>query len=279
MASMETRTCVITGATSGIGRAAARALGSMGANLVLIGRNERAGAALVDLARRRSWAGRVEFIRTDLSVQNEVRALAQTIIARHECIDILINNAGARFDRYEESVDGIEMTFATNHLSHFLLTCLLLDRLARAPEGRVITVGSRSHAAASVDSGWRMEPGSYDRRLAYARSKLANILFACELADRLGQTKVTSNAVDPGMVATRFAKNNGRLSRLELVLPRKGAETIVHLAASEEVKGISGKYFYRKTIIDSSAASRDREAARRLWSLSEEMTGLVSEND
>jgi NAD(P)-dependent dehydrogenase (short-subunit alcohol dehydrogenase family) len=287
LSEMTGKTCVITGATSGLGRAAAWALGQMGANLVLIGRNQRLGAKVADQVRSEFPRVRVEFIRTDLSLQKEVRALAARIADNYPYLDVLINNAGARFDTYQESSDGIEITFATNHLSHFLLTCLLLDRLRNAPAARVITVSSSSHWGVSADGDWCIKPANFDRRLAYGKSKLANLMFAYELADKLAGTAVTSNALDPGGVASNFARNNGILSwmrhlvahgiRRELVSPGKGAETIVYLATSSEVTGRSGKYFLKNREVDSSLASRDREAGRRLWALSLRLTALAGE--
>jgi NAD(P)-dependent dehydrogenase (short-subunit alcohol dehydrogenase family) len=284
---MAGKTCVITGATSGLGKATALTLGQMGAHLILIGRNQRFGEAVADRIRSESPEARIEFIRTDLSVQKDVRALASRIANDHRSLDVLINNAGARFDTYQESGDGIELTFATNHLSHFLLTCLLLDRLRAAPNARVVTVASGSHSGVSADGDWCLRSDNFDRRTAYGKSKLANLMFAYELADRLGGTDVTSNAMDPGGVASNFARNNGMLSwvrhlvahgiKRELVSPEKGAETIVYLAASPEIAGRSGKYFFRKQEIDSSPASRNREAGRQLWALSSRLTGLGEE--
>jgi NAD(P)-dependent dehydrogenase (short-subunit alcohol dehydrogenase family) len=274
--------CVITGATSGIGRMAAQALAALNVELILVGRNEHAGRGLVRRLCGRSPRARFEFIRTDLSRQRDVRMLAARITQNYERVDVLMNNAGARFDDYHETSDGIELTFATNHLGHFLLTRLLWEQLVRAPAARIITVSSSSHIGASAHGEWYLKRANYDRRVAYAKSKLANIMFAYELAERLKNTQVTSNAVDPGGVATNFARNNGVVSwlrhivahaiRRELVLSRKGAEPLVYHAVSEEVAGVTGKYFHRNHEVESSAASRDREASRRLWDLSVELT-------
>jgi NAD(P)-dependent dehydrogenase (short-subunit alcohol dehydrogenase family) len=250
---LESKICVITGATSGIGKAVALALGSLKAELILVGRNEQAGADVVRRVHRRGGRTRVEFIRADLSVQNDVRNLATRIAGNYERVDVLINNAGARFEDYHETRDGIELTFATNHLGHFLLTNLLLERLIQAPAARVITVASGSHSGATAHGDWSSERVIYDYRQAYAKSKLANIMFAYELAERLRNTRATSNAVDPGGVASNFARNNGSLSwlrhlvahalRRELASPRKGAETLVYLSTSAEVDGVTGSTF------------------------------------
>jgi NAD(P)-dependent dehydrogenase (short-subunit alcohol dehydrogenase family) len=275
---------VITGATSGIGAAAAVALARTGANVVVIGRSESRGRKLAERINGHPRGGQAEFLLTDLSSQREVRALAQTIAERHRSVDALINNAGARFDTYGRTSDGLERTFATNHLSHFLLTCLLLENLMRAPQGRVINVSSGSHGAATATGDWQPEEAAYDRKAAYARSKLANILFTVELARRLAGTNVIVNAVDPGGVASRFALNNGLVSwlkhlvahalRRDLVLPRTGAETIVYLAAAAEMAGVTGKLFRQKREFQPSEAACDPRAAEELWALSVQWTGL-----
>jgi NAD(P)-dependent dehydrogenase (short-subunit alcohol dehydrogenase family) len=278
------KTCVITGATSGIGRAAAVQLGRLGADLVLTGRDERRGAELVRRLQRDPACGTAQFIRADLSVQLEVRELAAAIRRRCARIDVLINNAGARFDTFRSSPDKIEMTFATNHLSHFLLTLLLLDALKAAETARVITVASGAHSGASGDFEQSFRAETYDRKVAYGSSKLANLMFAYELARRLKGTNITSNAVNPGGVATNLGRNNGIVSWLrhvgyhalkgDLLSPEKGAETIIFLASSLAVEGVTGKYFFRNREIESSGISKDEAAAKRLWESSLRMTGL-----
>jgi NAD(P)-dependent dehydrogenase (short-subunit alcohol dehydrogenase family) len=196
----------------------------------------------------------------------------------------LINNAGARNYEYEENEDGIESTFATNHLGHFLLTCLLIDKMKKAPKARVVTVSSGLHAKASAEGDWYFGRADYDGGLAYAKSKLANVMFAYELARRLGHTRVTSNAVNPGVVATNFERNNGFRRWLgflvghglkrRLISARTAAADVVFVAASETIAGVTGKYFVRKRQVESSASSYDIEAARRLWDLSAELSGL-----
>jgi len=280
---VKNKTCVITGATSGIGRAAALELGRLGADLVLTGRDERKGARLVRRLQRDPACGIAHFIRADLSVQREVRELAAAIRSRCARVDVLINNAGARFDTFQLSPDKIEMTFATNHLSHFLLTLLLLDTLKAAETARVITVGSGAHSSASGNFERGFHPGSYNRKTAYGNSKLANLMFAYELARRLKGTNVTSNAVDPGGVATNLGRNNGIVSWLrhvgyhalkgDLLSPEKGAETIVFLSSSPAVEGVTGKYFRRNREVPSADISYDEDAAKKLWDLSIAMTG------
>ena len=200
---------VITGATSGIGRAVALSLGSSQASLALVGRNERVGEGLVRRICSDSSGSRAGFFRADLSSLTEVRTLASRLKDRYERVDVLINNAGARFTHFEETSEGLERTFATNYLGHFLLTALLLERLLQAAAARIITVGSGAHFGVRADPPWILPRATYERKLAYGASKLANIVFAYELARRLSGTTVTSNAVDPGGVATNLGRNNG----------------------------------------------------------------------
>lgn len=274
---MQGRICLITGATSGVGKAAAMELGRLGATLILVGRSTTKGQSV---ARRIAARGNsnVEFIGADISSTAQVRALANKVRSRYERLDVLINNAGAKFDRYEATAEGIERTFATNHLGHFLLTSLLLDLLLASSNARVINVASGTHA--SVERFYDEPPNAenYERKAAYAQSKLANLLFTYESARRLAGKPITVNALDPGGVATRLGRNNGLvpwvkhlvyyLMKGKLLSPAKGAETIVYLAASPEVAGVSGRYFYQKREVSSSLASNDAEAAKRLWETS-----------
>lgn len=285
---MKGKTCVITGATSGIGWASAVQLGGFGADLILIGRDERRGVELVRRLQHDPACGNAHFMRADLSVQQEVRELAAAIRNRCARVDVLINNAGARFDAFRLSSDNIELTFATNHLSHFLLTLLLLEKLQAAKSARVITVSSEAHESALGDFERHCSAENYDRKAAYGKSKLANLMFVFELARRMRGKNITSNGVNPGNVVTNFARNNGFMSwmrhigyyalKRELILPRKGAETIVFLASSPVVEGISGKYFFRNREVPSSRISYDEDAAKKLWDVSMNMTGLDKRN-
>lgn len=281
---MKGKTCVITGATSGIGRAAAIQLGRLQADLILIGRDERRGVELIRRLERAHPHGNALFLRTDLSVQREVRDLAATIQSHCASVHVLINNAGARFNSFRPSKDNIESTFAVNHLSHFLLTILLMEKLMAAKAARVVTVSSSAHASASGDFERNLRAENYDRKDAYGGSKLANVMFAYELARRLRGMMITSNAMDPGGVATNLGKNNGLVSwmrhigyhalKRNLISPSKGAETIVYLATSSKVDGISGKYFFRNREAESSRISHDEDAAKKLWEWSLKLTGL-----
>jgi len=284
---MQDRICLITGATSGIGRATAVELARLGATLILVGRNERKAAQVRHAIGRLPGNHPVEFLQADLSRQQDVRQVAAAVVRKYERLDVLINNAGARFSRYEESVDGIEQTLATNHLSHFLLTLLLWEQLHQAPAARVITVSSGAHHGVSneIQATWPAE--AYDRKVAYGQSKLANVMFTYELARRLKGTQATANALDPGGVATNLGRNNGLVAwakhlvfyalKGQLLSPRQGADTVVYLASSPEVAGVSGQFFYQRKPCKSSAVSYDEPASRRLWETSLKLTHLDSD--
>jgi len=252
----------------------------MGADLILVGRNERAAQLIMAKIAGGSGAGKVEFIPADISSLTDVRRLGDDLCRRRAIIDVLVNNAGARFDHYQTSSDGLELTFATNHLGHFLLTALLLDRLMAAPQGRVITVASGAHAAATAGD-WILSRNDYDRKAAYTKSKLANLMFSYELAERLRHTAVVCAAVDPGGVATRLGRNNGLIPWLrhltfyalrgQLQSARQASRTTVQLASGDAV---TGKYYRGLEEIRSSDISYDRKAAGDLWRLSLERTGL-----
>ncbi len=281
---MKGKRVVITGATSGLGRATALALGNLGAALILVSRNEAAGAALIARLSASSPAAEFEFVAADLSSLEQVRAAATKITARWSRIDVLINNAGARFDRHELTPEGYERTFATNHLGHFLLTGLLLDCLAASNAARLINVASSAAAQARNDGLWQFDATQYDRRQAYAKSKLANLLFTHELARRIGN-RIQCLAVDPGVVATRFARNNGLLPwikhlfshgrKLELQSARAGADTIVHLATALELPpNAAGQCFRDRQPTQVCPGSNDLAAATSLWEISVALTGI-----
>lgn len=276
--------CVVTGATSGIGRAAAVELASRFPHLFLLGRNERRGSQLRDWLTRRHPGASIEFVPGDLSSLRDVRRLAESLRQRTSRVDLLINNAGARFDRFRESSDGLELTFATNHLGHFLLTLLLWEPLVAAPAARLINVSSSAHAAATRPDRWLMTAPDYDRRQAYARSKLANLLFTYELARRCSGSPITVNAMHPGIVVSGFARNNGLLSwckhllahglKGDLISPMRGARTLSYLATSPEISGSSGDYYFQCRPVPSSTLSRDVGLGRQLWGESVRLTGM-----
>ena len=281
---MDGKVCVVTGATAGIGRATARAMVAAGAHVELLGRNARRGSDLLRELNKPGKMGSARFHAVDLARREGVERAADAIARSHPRIDVVVNNAGARYDHYTATADGLEMTFAGNHLGHFLLTCLLLDRLMAATQGRVITVASSSHADASGTDRWMLSERDYDRRQAYARSKLANVMFAYGLADRIRTTRVTSNAMDPGGVASRFASNNGFVGwakhvlsqtlRRDIVLPATAAVALLWLASAPQLASTTGRYFRRNAEARSSPASHDAKASNRLWSLSVELSGV-----
>ncbi|GIK59804.1 MAG: SDR family oxidoreductase [Ignavibacteriota bacterium] len=282
---MQDKICLITGATSGIGKAAALKLADTGASLILLSRNEKKGEKICNQIKEKNNT-QVKFYKADISSMKQVRNVSEKIKSDFNHIDVLINNAGARFDNYFKNDEGIELTFATNHLGHFLLTLSLIEMLKKSSQGRVINISSAAHANGTEELYDIVAPEHYDRRLAYGRSKLANLYFTYELASRLQSSKITVNAVDPGGVATNFSRNNGLIPwmkhylsyilNLKLISPQKASETVVYLASSDEVGRISGKYFFEKKEINSSSASYSKETAMKLWQLSLKLTGTES---
>jgi NAD(P)-dependent dehydrogenase (short-subunit alcohol dehydrogenase family) len=283
--SMAGKICIVTGATSGIGEATALALAQQGATLVAVGRNARKCAATLEKLKSETGNPCVEFLQADLSSQREIRELASQFRRRHQRLDVLINNAGARFASREVSADGLEMTLALNHLGYFLLTNLLLDELQRSGQGRVVNVASGSHwGCPGINFDDLQSERGYSGKSAYAQSKLAVVLFTYELARRLKGSGTTANAADPGNVISGFCRNNGligwarhligSLKAGNLAGPEEGAKTSVYLASSGEVSRSSGRYFVRGKEVPSSKASYDVEAAHRLWEVSAQLVGL-----
>jgi retinol dehydrogenase-12 len=279
MTSIVGKTCLVTGATSGIGYETARTLANMGATLVIVGRDEQKCIRSVECFRQESGNPHVDYLRADLSSQEQIHSLVGEFKERFDRLHVLINNAGAFFLRRKESVDGIEMTFALNHLAYFLLTDLLLDTIKSSAPARIVNVGSNSHLGMHLNLSDLQGRHGYNSWRAYGQSKLANLLFTYELARRLEGSHVTVNALHPGFVATGIGKNNGWYARLALwfarwkaLTPVQGAQTAIYLATSPEVDGMTGKYFINKKMVASSPASYDRDIAQRLWQVSEAMT-------
>jgi len=275
------KTALITGGTSGIGKATAVALAAMGADVVIVGRNPERGEAAVEDIRVQSHSESVELMLADLSVQAEVRRLAEEFQGRHDRLDVLANNAGLVQSRRTETPDGIETTLAINHLAPFLLTNLLLDLLKKSAPSRVITVSSEAQRLGNMDFDDIQSTRKYKGFPVYGMTKLANIMFTYELAERLRGTFVSANCVHPGPVSTNFAKNNGgpmalffRLGKPFMRSPEQGADTLIWLASSPEVEGTSGKYFSDRKEIEAKETAYDEGARRRLWEISEELTGL-----
>jgi retinol dehydrogenase-12 len=279
---LQGKICLITGATSGIGKVTARELARKGASLVIVSRNPLRCENTIASIQDETGNSNIEYMVADLSSQDQIRQLARGFMDRYDRLDVLINNAGAIFLSRKESVDGIEMTWALNHLNYFLLTNLLLDILKASAPARIVNVASTAHRGAKINFDDLQGKRHFYGMRAYSQSKLANVLFTYELARRLEGTQVTANALHPGFVASNFAKNNGGLVRLGMgiakffaISPEKGAETSIYLASSPDVEGVSGRYFVNKQAARSDPASYNEETARKLWQVSEEMTGLV----
>lgn len=273
---------VITGATDGIGKVSARELAKLGASVTIVGRNAAKGEAVVSELRRAAGHDRVGFVQADLESQKGVRAAAAAIKARVKRLDVLLNNAGAMFQKRQLSEDGIEKTFALNHLGYFLLTHELLELLKSSGPSRVVNVASAAHQGAKLDLSDLENEKRYSGWVAYGQSKLANIYFTYELARRLEGSGVSANCLHPGFVASRFGDNNGGLVKLVIGFAKStfaiseddGAKTSVYLASSPEVAGVSGKYFDKCKAVSTSPVSYDADVARDLWRQSERLTGL-----
>jgi NAD(P)-dependent dehydrogenase (short-subunit alcohol dehydrogenase family) len=275
------KVCLVTGGTSGIGFVTARELAKKGAVVIITARNEQKGKRSLEKLRADSDGGEVNALIADFGSQSQVRDLAEEFKSRYDRLDVLVNNVGAIYLRRSLSQDGIEMTFAANHLAPFLLTNLLLDKILESAPARIINVASNAHERRIINFDDLEGNDRYSFMNAYGQSKLANVLFTYELARRLAGSGVTVNAVHPGYVGTNMGANNGWLVKLFLPINRlfavdvdEGAETVIYLASFPEVEGVSGKYFYQKKPVSSSPGSNDEMAAKRLWKVSTEMTGL-----
>ena len=275
---MRGKTCVVTGATAGIGKETAVALAAAGARVAIVCRTrDRGERALVEI-RQRSGGDVVLFV-ADLGSQRAVRALAARLTAALPRVDVLVNNAGLILDQRVLTEDGLETTFAVNHIGYFLLSRLLEPKLCASAPARIINVASGAHRGATLRFDDLMGARAYDGWKAYAQSKLANIVFTYELARRLAGTGVTANCLHPGAVATNFGNAGPALIRLAVRIgrpfmksPARGAVTSIYLASSPEVEGVSGTYFVNRRQARSSREAYDPEVAARLWKVSEELT-------
>ncbi|MDX9992213.1 MAG: SDR family oxidoreductase [Anaerolineales bacterium] len=275
---MQNKTVLVTGGTSGIGRVTASELARKGAHVTIVSRSPEKCIRVVEEIKAASANPHIEHIVADLSIGEEVHRAAYEFKKRHPRLDVLINNAGGVFMSRQVSKDGVEMTFALNHLNYFLLTNLLLDVLKASAPARIINVSSDAHRGAKVKFDDIQYEKNYSGFASYSQSKFCNILFTYELARRLAGSGVTANTLHPGFVASEFGKNNGFLMRLVLRLlspvarnTNDGASTSIYLASSREVEGVSGKYFVDTREVESDPATYDTALAEKLWNLSLEM--------
>jgi retinol dehydrogenase-12 len=282
---MQGKTCVVTGASNGIGKETARALARRGAHVILLCRSRDKGEATCNEIRAAAPDARLELVSGDLSSQASVKQAAAEILARHPAIHVLVNNAGISIDYHERSADGVELVLATNHLGPFLLTHLLGDALAAGAPARVINVSSSVEKGARIhwdDLEYQRTP--YSMMKVYAQSKLMNVMFTCELARRWKDRGITVNCLHPGVIDTGLVSGvrsplmRGLFKVMQLFFKSadQGAEGSVYLATSAEVEGQTGGYYVDKKLATSNPITRDQEALARLWGISEKYVGLAA---
>jgi NAD(P)-dependent dehydrogenase (short-subunit alcohol dehydrogenase family) len=283
--STQGKICLVTGASSGIGKATALGLAKLGATVVMVCRDANKGEAALSEIKRKSGSSSVDLLLADLSSQKAMRRLANEYESKYQQLHVLINNAGVYYTKRHVTVDGLEAMFAINYLARFLLTNLLLDIIKQSAPARIINVAGAYHAKGKIAFDDLQGEKDFDGQRANHQSKLADVLFTYELARRLEGTGVTVNCLHPGMVATDlidkdkdfpvFFKYLYKLSRSLMKSPAKGAETSLYLASSPEVEGITGQYFVNKKISPSSPESHDIQLAKRLWEVSEKLAKLA----
>ena len=281
-AEMSGNTCLITGATSGVGKVSALVLAGQGAGVIGVGRDSQKCADTCTEIRSATGNTKVEFLIADLSVLSQVRRLASEIIDRYSHLDVLINNAGAFFLRRRVNPEGIEMTWALNQLNYFLLTNLLLDKIMASAPARIVNVASGAHYRGKIHfDDLNLERG-YNGWKAYCQSKLANVLFTYHLALLMADSGVTVNSLTPGFVTTRIGHNTGLaikpivqlIQKMIGMSPEEGAQTIIYLASSPEVEGETGNFYIEKKSVKSSPISYNPAIAQRLWEVCEGMAGI-----
>jgi NAD(P)-dependent dehydrogenase (short-subunit alcohol dehydrogenase family) len=277
---MKGKTVLVTGATQGIGKFTAQALAKLGASVGITARDRARGEAAAEEIRDKAGAS-VELHMCDFASRADIRRFAEDYRKKHDKLDVLVNNAGAINMQRKLSADGLELTFAVNHLGYFLLTHELMPALEAAGAARIVNVASEAHRRAHIDFDDLQCERGYAGFRAYGRSKLANILYTYELARRLDGKRITANCLHPGVVATGFGRNDKgwlgyaiKLVAPFFLTPEEGAATSIYLASSPEVEGVSGKYFAKSAEKKSNRESYDRDVARRLWEVSEKLTGL-----
>lgn len=280
---MKGQICLVTGATNGIGKQTALELARLGATVVLVARDQQRGEATLTEIAATTGNEHLELLLADFAVPASIRAMTEKFMARHDRLDVLVNNAGVHLAEREETAKGLEKTFAVNHLGYFMTTLLLWPCLVGGGPARVVNVSSDAHRQATLDfDDLQTKHYGVGGFRAYARSKLANVLFTYELDRRRGQAPVAVNALHPGFIASGFGRNNGGFVGLFMKVvvphiaktPAEGAATSVYLASSPDVAGVSGRYFVDCRPVKSSPASYDRDSAARLWAISEELTGM-----
>jgi NAD(P)-dependent dehydrogenase (short-subunit alcohol dehydrogenase family) len=281
LARLDGRTCLVTGATSGIGLETARGLAALGAQVVIVGRDRERGEQARRQVIERGGNPRVDLLLADLSSLSGVRGLADEFLVRYPALHVLVNNAGTVELSRRTTIDGFERTFAVNHLAYFLLTNLLLPRLRASAPARIVNVASEAHRFGRLDMADLQSEKSYSAMRVYGTSKLLNLLFTVGLAERLAGSGVTANSLHPGAVSTRLGKNNGPLARLLIGLlrpffltPEQGAANSIYVAAAQELEGVSGRYFVKQRAVEPSRRSRRPGLARRVWARSNELVGL-----
>ena len=277
---------LVTGANSGIGKAATIAIGRLGVNVVMLCRDKRRGEeALLDI-KKQSGSDKIELMLCDLSSVKSINSFCDEFLKKYKRLDVLINNAGTLKQVRRETEDGFELSFAVNYLAVFLLTNRLLPLLKASAPSRIVNVSSFGHKWGKIHFNDIHITKRYTALKAYSQSKLAQVMFTYSLAENLKGTGVTVNAADPGIVGTDIVINRetgfgtlaSRMQKLLFKSPEKGAETAVWLASSPDMEGVTGKFFARKRATRSSKRSYDKNAAKRLWQMSVMMTGLMSED-
>ena len=275
---MNGKVCLVTGATDGIGKVSARVLAELGAKVIIVGRNPEKSAIVLAELRSISGNENIDLLMADLAVMQEVRDLAEQVISRYDRIDVLLNNAGGYFTKHEITSDGLEMTFALNHMSYFLLTNKLMELLKYSAPARIVNVSSDAHYGVNMEFENLNGEQEYKAWKAYQKSKLANVLFTYELLKKV-PGNITVNCLHPGFVATNFGHNNGGFfgpvlkiaQRISAIDPEEGAKTSIFLCSAPEVKGVSGKYFYKCQPKTSSRESRNMDTGKRLWQISSDI--------
>jgi len=278
MTNMNGKICLVTGATDGIGKVSARVLAELGAKVIIVGRNPEKSAIVLAELKSISGNENIDLLMADLAVMQEVRDLAEQVISRYDRIDVLLNNAGGYFTKHEITSDGLEMTFALNHMSYFLLTNKLMELLKYSAPARIVNVSSDAHYGVDIEFENLNGEQEYKAWKAYQKSKLANVLFTYELLKKV-PGNITVNCLHPGFVATNFGHNNGGFfgpvlkiaQRISAIDPEEGAKTSIFLCSAPEIKGASGKYFYKCQPKTSSQESRNMDTGKRLWQISSDI--------